>query len=154
LDAQTQTYVKEQLAELPLFQSFSEEELEQIIPYFDLQAFSESTILFDEGDRCDYLCIVLEGTVDIRKESLSGNQKVAVKFGHGSVIGEMALIDQYPRSTSAKVTSNSKLLILTREKFEGFVKDSPQLGVQFLREIARILSQRLRRSSGRFSDIF
>ena len=154
MNDQNYTYIKEQLADLPLFQLFSDEELSRIIPFFDMQTFDQSTILFEEGDRCDYLCIVLEGTVDIRKESLSGNQKVAVKFGHGSILGEMALIDQYPRSTSAKVTSNSKLLIITRENFEKLIKELPHLGVQFLREIARILSQRPRRSSGRFSDIF
>lgn len=154
MDAQNYAYIKEQLADLPLFQLFPDEDLSRIIPFFELQTFEQSASLFEEGDRCDYLCIVLEGTVDIRKESLSGNQKVAVKFGHGSVLGEMALIDQYPRSTSAKVTSNSKLLIITRENFEKLTKELPHLGVQFLREIARILSQRLRRSSGRFSDIF
>ncbi|TKJ40460.1 hypothetical protein CEE37_09095 [candidate division LCP-89 bacterium B3_LCP] len=143
-----------QLGDVPLFQVFSAEELNLILPYFEIRTFEVSTTLFEEGDRGDYVCIVLEGTIDIRKESLSGNQKISAKFGHGSIMGEMAIIDHYPRSTTAKVTANSRLLILKRENFETLIEEAPQLAVRFLREIARMLSLRLRRTSGRFSDIF
>lgn len=151
---QEKIYIREQLSDVPLFQLYSAEELDQILPYFELKSFVENTILFEEGDRGDCILVVIEGTVEIRKESVSGKQTVVAKFGHGSIMGEMAIIDQFPRSATARVTANSKLLILTRENFETVLEDLPKLGIRFFREIARILSQRLRRTSGRFADIF
>ncbi len=148
------TYIREQIAEAPLFRIYQREELDQILPFFDYKSFEDNTVIFEEGERGDYLCVVIEGTIEIRKESVSAKQTVLAKFGRGSVVGEMAIIDQFPRSSAARVTSNSKLLTMTRDRFDEFLEKEPQLGIKFLREIARILSQRLRRSSGRFSDIF
>lgn len=149
-----QAYIREQLAEVSLFRIFSAEELDRILPYLELVAYEDNTVLFKEGDRGDYLCIAIEGTIEIRKESISSKQTVIAKFGRGSIVGEMALIDQFPHSATARVTANSKLLILRRERFDKFMEEYPRLGIRVLREVARILSQRLRRNSGRFSDIF
>ena len=147
-------YIREQLSNIPLLEVFTPEELDRLMPYFELRSFADNTTLFGEGDRGNHVCFVLEGTVDIRKESISGNQQIAAKFGRGSIIGEMSIVDEYPRSATARVTSNSKLLILSRESFDKLTEDLPQLGIRFLKEITRILSQRLRRTSGRFGDIF
>ncbi len=147
-------FIREQLADAPLFRNYTDDELEQILAYFELRLFEDNTIIFNEGDRGDYVCIVIDGTIEIRKESISSKQTVIAKFGRGSIVGEMAVIDQFPRSSAAHVTSNSKILILSSEKFDQLLEDLPHLGIIFLREIARILSQRLRRTSGRFSDIF
>jgi CRP-like cAMP-binding protein len=154
LDDKERKYVTEQLEDIPFFRAFSAEEIGLILPYFELQTYTENTILFDEGSRGDYLCFVLEGTLDLRKESVSSKQTVTAKFGRGSIMGEMALIDQYPRSATARVTANSKLLVLRRESFDQLVEQLPRIGFRFLKEIARIFTLRLRRSSGRFSDIF
>ena len=151
---QDQKYIQEQVSEVPILQTLSPEELEQILAYTELKTYSENTTLFEEGDRGDYICFVLEGTIDIRKASVSGHQTIMAKFGRGSIVGEMAAVDLYPRSATARVTSNSKLLILSRDNFEKISQDFPQLSIKILREIARILSLRLRRSSGRFSDFF
>ena len=147
-------YLRTQIAEISLFRNFTADELERLLPYLELESYDDNTILFKEGDRGDYLCIALEGTIEIRKESISNKQTVIAKFGRGSIVGEMALIDQFPHSAVAQVTANSKLLIFSRERFEKFLEAEPQLGIRILREVARILSQRLRRHSGRFSDIF
>ena len=147
-------FIREQVADTSLFRIFSPDEFPLLMNYFELRTYDENTVLFEEGDRGDYLCVVVEGTVEIRKESISSKQSVIAKFGRGSIVGEMAIIDQFPRSAAARVTSNSKLLVLTREQFDRIVMEMPRLGNMMLKEIARILSQRLRRTSGRFSDIF
>ena len=147
-------FIREQVADTSLFRIFSPDEFNILMKYFELRTYEENTVLFNEGDRGEYLCVVVEGTIEIRKESISSKQSVIAKFGRGSVVGEMAIIDQFPRSAAARVTSNSKLLILTREEFDRFLVEVPRLGNMMLKEIARILSQRLRRTSGRFSDIF
>jgi CRP-like cAMP-binding protein len=147
-------FIREQVTDTSLFRIFSTDEFNILMNYFELRTYDENTVLFHEGDRGDYLCVVVEGTIEIRKESLSSKQSVIAKFGRGSIVGEMAIIDQFPRSAAARVTPNSKLLVLTRDDFDRFLVEVPRLGNMMLKEIARILSQRLRRTSGRFSDIF
>ena len=144
----------EHFQDIPFFRIFSTAQIEQLQPYFKISSYAETTLLFDEGDRGDYTCFILEGTIEIRKESVSSSQTVIAKFGRGSIVGEMALIDDYPRSASAKVTANSKLLILHNKSFTELLAQYPNLGILFFKEIAKILSQRLRRTAGRFSDIF
>lgn len=146
--------VREQIGEVPIFQNFAAEELDKILPYTELKTYAQNTTLFEEGDRGDYICFVLDGTIDIRREGVSGHQAVMAKFGRGSIVGEMAVVDLFPRSATARVTSNSRLLTLNHDNFDKILEEHPQLGIKFLKEIARILSQRLRRTSGRFSDIF
>jgi len=148
------TVKPEHFQEIPFFRIFAPEQIEQLRPYFQISSYADTTVLFEEGDRGDYTCFILEGTIEIRKESVSSKQTVIAKFGRGSIVGEMALIDEYPRSASAKVTAKSKLLILQNDSFNELLANYPNLGILFFKEIAKILSQRLRRTAGRFSDIF
>lgn len=146
--------VRSQLSEIALFEIYTAEELDQVLPYFELETFADNTTLSAEGDRGHQICVVLEGTVDVRKESITGNQQVSAKFGRGSILGEMSIIDEYPRSANSRVSANSKLLLLSKENFERLSAELPHLAMRFLREITRILAHRLRHTSGRFGDIF
>ena len=94
--------ITEQLAEIPFFKSFTADEIDSILPYIELKCFNENTTLFEEGDRGDYFCFVIEGIIELRKESISTRQTVSVKFGRGSAVGEMAIVDQFPRSATAR----------------------------------------------------
>ncbi|HDH57091.1 MAG TPA: hypothetical protein ENF16_00605, partial [Bacteroidetes bacterium] len=79
-------YLRTQIAEVSLFRNFAADELERLLPYLELESYDDNTILFKEGDRGDYLCIALEGTIEIRKESISNKQTVIAKFGRGSIV--------------------------------------------------------------------
>jgi CRP-like cAMP-binding protein len=65
----------------------------------------------------------------------------------------MSIVDDYPRSATIVVTEPSELLILTKNRFESICRKNPGVGIKFLRGLAKNLSMRLRKTTGRFADL-
>lgn len=108
--------------------------------------------LFSEGDRDHFLTIVVDGKVDILKEDGHGKPHVVVTLNRGKTFGELSLLDGGPRSSTAIATENSTLLILDEDAFDDLEDAQPALAARILRVLARLLSQRLRMTSGRLVD--
>ena len=64
----------------------------------------------------------------------------------------MAIIDDYPRSATIKAWANSTLVTLTREGFEQILDQHSAIGIKLLKEISRLLSMNLRRTSSQLAD--
>ncbi|MCB2181735.1 MAG: cyclic nucleotide-binding domain-containing protein [Desulfobulbaceae bacterium] len=141
------------LSELPFFEDFSSKELGFFSKNLSLRSVSADSLLFKEGDVGDYLFFVVNGFVEVKIESQHSSQLVLAKFGPGSSIGEMSLIDDYPRSASIRVSEPSELLLLSRKRLDRICNEDPVVGMKFLKSLARTLSYRLRRANGRFADI-
>lgn len=93
-------------------------------------------IIFEEGQAGDSLYVVLGGQVLI---SIGG--RVIDRLDPGSIFGEMALIDESPRSASASAAVDSKLLQVNASRFTQLIQDQPD----FALEVMSIMSTRLRR---------
>jgi CRP-like cAMP-binding protein len=141
------------LRETPFFQDFSSEELNFFSRNVSLRYFPAQTVLFGKGEVGDYLFFVVEGAVDVRLESVGSKQMVIGTFDRGSCVGEMSIVDDYPRSATIVVTEPSELLILTRKRFESMCKKNPPVGIKFLLGLTKNLSIRLRKTNGRFADL-
>jgi CRP-like cAMP-binding protein len=77
---------------------------------------------------------------------------VITKLGKGQTIGEMALVDELPRSATVKTCSPSSLTVLSRKDFEELAVQSPEIAIKILKYLARSLSLSLRKTSNRLSD--
>lgn len=152
MDAQY-TRIEHILSENPFFEDFKEDELDFFAKQLSLRSFSAQEILFNKGDIGSYLFFIVNGEVEVRLESSDLKQVIIATFETGSCVGEMALVDDYPRSATIIVTKPSELLILSRSRFDKICDSDPQLGLKFLRGIAQNLSLRLRKTSGRFADL-
>lgn len=91
--------------------------------------------IFNEGDAGDAMYVVLEGTVEIVHKD-----RVIEKVEAGSIFGEMALIDDQPRSASAVAGTNLQIARVNQQRFEFLVQYSPFFAV----EVMRIMARRLR----------
>ena len=145
--------IKHILTEIPFFEDFSTDELDYFSRNVSLRYFPAQSVLFREGDIGDYLFFVVEGMVDVRLESTESKQKIIASFDRGCCVGEMSIVDDYPRSATIVVTKPSELLILTRNRLESICQENPPVGIKFLHGLARNLSMRLRRKAGRFADL-
>ncbi|KJR43314.1 cyclic nucleotide-binding protein [Candidatus Magnetoovum chiemensis] len=144
--------VKNVLKELPFFEDFTDDDFDYFSRHTSIRFFNKDTELFKAGDRGDYLFFVVESNVEIRLETI-GTRLVVASCGWGNCVGEMSVIDEHPRSASVIVTEPSELLILTKNRFDALSQENPLLGFKFLRGIAKNLSLRLRRMTGRFADL-
>jgi len=141
------------LRENPFFEEFTQTELDYFARQLSLQSLAASTVLFRKGDLGSYLFFVVEGEIEVRLEANDLKQIIIASFERGSCVGEMAIVDDYPRSATIIVTQPSELLLLTRGRFDNICNEQPALGLKFLKGIAKNLSLRLRKTNGRFADL-
>ena len=144
--------IGELLMGLPLFHDAESWELQILSKSFRLYNVDAGASLFSEGDEGSFMALIVDGTVEVTKQNdPKGPVKIGTE-GFGRSLGEMALIDGEPRSATAKFVKDGKVLILARENFESIMTEHPRLGIDFLWRICRVLSQRLRRTTGSLSE--
>lgn len=138
---------REFLRGLPLCEGLRERELGYLLQSFHKRVYSEGEALFLEGDIGRALFIVETGKVEVAKRGPDGSPQRLAVLGPGSLFGEMALLEQLPRSASATAAERSELLLLYRSKLDDILHYHPRIGVAVMRHLARLLSARLRRAS-------
>ena len=106
--------------------------------------FAVGQVLFREGDPADSVFRLLRGAVDIFRE-LDGEPILLGSVGAGQFIGEMGVVENRPRSATARAASQVEVEILTAAEFFDQIASSPPAA----RELIRRLSQRLREADDR-----
>ena len=101
----------------------------------DPQPFAQGDVVFKAGDPGDVMYAVKEGQVSLR----SGETEVET-VGPGGVFGEMALIDNEPRSATAVATSDCQLVAIDRTRFERLVGMTPG----FALSVMKLMADRIR----------
>ena len=147
----TETFI-DFLVELPLFDALKGKELEIIANHMIFVELEKGEVLFNEGDKGDCIYFVLEGIIDIIKESSPGNSVSIASLPKGRSIGEMSIIDDYPRSATAKARPQSSFLALTQESFDVIIDGYPEIGTKLFKAISLLLSQNLRKTSSLLAD--
>lgn len=70
----------------------------------------------------------------------------------GNFFGEMSLIDELPRSASVSAIEDCKLMVLYRNDFNLFIKESPFAGVKYVLAMIKELSRRIRKTNQNLED--
>lgn len=96
--------------------------------------------VFDIGEQGDHVYIIESGKIGIAFDANPATQEFVVTLGPGECFGEMNVFDDLPRSASAHVLEDTKLLSLEKSKLRGLILRYPELSLGLLRG----LSMRLR----------
>src|SRR6266550_1134326 len=121
-------------AEMKLLATFSSEE-----------RFREGSMIFREGEKGDKLFIVLDGRVRISKFIPGVGEEALTVLDRGDFFGEMALIDDKPRSADAKShDGDATVLSIDRSTLNEILSMDPHAALQFLNLLCRLISRRLR----------
>lgn len=138
---------------IPMFNKFDYVQLGIIAEHMQLVELAEGQRLFSEGDDSDYMGFIVDGKLDLFKQSRSGKAVAVSTLARGRLLGEMAMLDSYPRSVTVVARTDCRLLVLSRESFEHILKTRPRLGIELMQDISRSLSLNLRRTSGLLADV-
>ena len=103
-------------------------------------SFAAGQSIFKAGEHGDTMFIVIEGEVDILERST-----VLETAGPGSIVGELALIDDEPRSASVVAKTDGRLVPVDRRRFEFMVTETPF----FALAVMKVLADRLRKTNAR-----
>ncbi len=148
----SQAIIEFLILNIPILGTLKDKELMVIESYLNFIELTPGEIVFQEGDPGDYVCFVVEGSLDVLKKSESGEDIVISTLSKGRSIGEMSVIDDLPRSASVKARTKATLLTLSRENFDYILAEHSQIGVKILKGIARLLCLNLRKTSSRLAD--
>lgn len=140
------------LIDIPLFDELSSTELKIVARHMNYLEIKPRDILFKEGDSGNYMCFVVNGTLDIIKQTSSKKEVVISSLARGRSIGEMSVIDNAPRSATVKARSSVTMLVLNQSGFDTLLEKEPQIGIKILKSIARLVSMNLRKTSSQLAD--
>ncbi len=96
-------------------------------------------VIFEEGSTGDLMFVILEGEIEILKSAQAGSAKVLSTLGKGEFFGEMALIDDSPRSASAVAKTDSKLLCMNESVLDAYIMTNPEFAAKMIRNLAKRL---------------
>lgn len=113
------------------------------------KTFSADDVIFSEGQTGKIMYILLEGTVEICKKTPEGKTLLKVVNQKNEVFGEMALIDDLPRSATAIAVEPTTVYEVNETTFEHLIETNGT----FAYKIIQILSERIRNSNRKISDL-
>jgi CRP-like cAMP-binding protein len=127
------------LARISLFENLQAEELEQLSALLRSRRYAKGEVIFHQGDIGTALYIVRKGQVAIRLSSDDGKEAILALLDRGDFFGELALLEEEPRSTDAIAREEVDLLSLQREDFRRFLEERPQLAMKLLSALTRLV---------------
>ena len=132
---------------IDLFQGLTDDQLDKVAKICAEKRFHAGDIIAEEGAEGNELFVILEGFVEVLLGQVppSTNSRVVVSLGTGQIIGEMALLDQGPRSASIRATSEPTIVqVIGRKDFENLCQQDTNIGYMVMRNLAADLSFKLR----------
>ena len=118
------------------------------------RVYQRGDIVIKEGDTDRSLFMISKGTASV-KVTLAGQarEKRLASFSPGAVFGEVALLDEEPRS--ATVTADEELVcyVLDEAHFGALTREHPSIAIKLLTNLSRELSRRLRKANAMISQL-
>ncbi|MBX3250690.1 MAG: cyclic nucleotide-binding domain-containing protein [Myxococcales bacterium] len=121
-----------------LFSELDLAELTQVCAALDSRFVAAGETIVEQGEGTEGLYVIVEGEVEVLRDGA----RVAL-LPAGAHFGEMALLNQRPRSATVRASTDCRLLHLPRDAFYAVVQRSPVVGVKFLWRLAQTLGVRL-----------
>lgn len=139
----------ETLRRVPLFTHLGEAELVRVGAAARDRAYPKNSVILFEDDPGDALYVVVTGQVKVVLIGEDGREVILAVLGAGDFFGEMALIDDEPRSAHVIAMEDANLLVLRREDFQSALQEHPRIALGLL----QALSRRLRRADDKIGAL-
>jgi CRP/FNR family cyclic AMP-dependent transcriptional regulator len=139
----------EVLRSVPLFGQVPEADLRALAQLVRERTHPRGSLILTQGDPGEALFLIRSGQVKVSVVAEDGREVILSVLGPGSFFGEMALVDDEPRSAHVIAMEDTSLLQLRREDFRSRLRTSPELSIALLRE----LSRRLRRADDTITSL-
>lgn len=142
---------QEQLARVEIFSGLTEDGLRLLSEIAVEEAFPAGATVFEHAAPGDKLYLILEGRVRIGRSVAGMGEEALAVLGAGDVFGEMALLDEAPRSADARAHEPCVLLSITKERFEDLLFLHKDLAYEVLWNVIRTLIRRLRATNDKLT---
>lgn len=124
---------------VPLFRGLTEDDWQSIAPLLHGHCFPKDAYIFFQGDPPDALYIVWMGRVKLVRHTDHGRDVVLEMLGPGQLIGEMAVLDGRPYSTTAQTLEEVAIVTVARRDFYTLLERYPRVAMGVISELSRRL---------------
>jgi len=145
----TQPFSLDAIRSVPLFTNLSDEMLESVVKASTVVTFRRNQTIVREKEEGNALFIILSGRVKVTLIRSDGKEAILAILRANDFFGEMALLDDQPRSASVVALESTRALMLTRPNFIKLLEDDPQI----VHNIMVALSGRLRKANQKIADL-
>ena len=139
------------LARTPLFDGLDERHLMRMAGIGHEETIERGDFIFRHGDVGDKFYLVLEGAVRISRQVAGLGEEALTILRSGAAFGEMALIDDSPRSADALAHDRCRLFAVSKRDLEDLLFVDRDLAHDFLWKMVRLLSARLRETTDKMT---
>lgn len=133
-----------ELKEINLFKRRKEKTLAALESCMEQRSYKAGERIFAIGDSCVEIFLIRRGNVRIVLPLNDKQSHHLATFGRGDFFGEMAFLDNAPRSADAIAFTDTELFVLSRQRFDVLADEHKKLAINLMEGIARVLAIRLR----------
>jgi len=148
----TSRSIRNELMKLPLFEGLSAREVALLCKLIYTRHFKTNEYIFYKGDPGSAMYVILKGDVEIMDHKNGKMFRIAFLNDH-SFFGEIALLDDAPRTASARATCESTILCLFKDDLKNFSKKHPVTGLKIMNNLSIVLAKRLRYTNERLVEV-
>jgi CRP-like cAMP-binding protein len=145
--------IEEVLSKVPAFANLAPRELKEVAAIVHKREYRSGEPVFYQGDPGLGMYIVKDGEVSIVIQGKDGNERELAVFGDGDFFGELALLDESPRSANAVCKTECTLIGFFRPDLFELIEKNTTLGIKIVLKLAEIVAQRLRHTDKELSKV-
>lgn len=120
-----------------MFSDLASSETEILTKHCTTRNYPANSILINEGDDTSSLYVIVEGEVKVFVNDEHGKEAILNIMGEGEYFGELALVDDAPRSASVMTTKPTKVMIITKADFKRCLNDNPDMAYSLIRALSK-----------------
>ena len=137
------------LKESNIFSKVTTDDLRYIAQALEEDVFFAGERVFDINDQGDHLYIIIEGKIGISIDPDPARKEFVAFIGPSEAFGEMNLVDDLPRSATAHVIEDTRVLALEKSRLSGLLLSYPEIGIGMM----RALSLKVREGHERYAKL-
>ncbi len=141
------------LQEIELFKDLTPDELQLFASLVQTWKTDKNQHLFRENQPRKEFFLIYSGKVELYKTTPFGEEKRIALFNAGDFLGEGALLDDDPHSTSARTLEPSHILKIDLKDFKTLLQKHPQINAKVLARTARVIARRMRQTTTQVANI-
>jgi len=137
------------LRQVPLFSGLDEEDIQSLIGAVTRRKYPKDAVIFFESDPGDAMFMIISGRVKVTILSDDGREIILSILSDRDFFGEMALLDNEPRSATAIAVEDTEVAVIHQKDFLSIVEKRPRVAINLL----SALSDRLRKANHQIGSL-
>ena len=125
------------LENIELFSGLTEQDLALLERHAVSRTYPKGSIVIREREEAASLYVIVSGGVKVFMDNEEGKEIILNTLGPGEHFGELALLDDQPRSASVMTTQQSRFLVITKMQFKEVLAQHPDIAVGIIRSLSR-----------------